>query len=230
MAKESEKIWFIYDHKVVRGPYAVTEIRAQINEGNLKLTDLFWRRGHREWLQIEDFDQHAAQEARETNPIEDVWYIEADGFNSGPFQLDVVVKKLKEKELPKTAKVWTSGLTKWISFYEVPRLGEELNITRRQYMRAPYSERILINGNDVPLEAEALTLSAGGMGLRSAPGLAVGQEISINMNSPALTGPVYARAKVVYTSGEQAGLCFTSISSECHAAVVGYVRQFELAN
>jgi hypothetical protein len=168
--KYSDKIWFIYDHDMVRGPYSAQEVSVGVAQRQFLGSDLIWGRTQKQWLKVEVWSsKHGGSMSTQENTnttlaVEDqndVWYIAFDGMNHGPFTQSAVVEKLRKSELNLACKVWTNGLTQWVGVHEVPELIEQLGISRRRHTRAPFVGSITVEGVDFSLAT--LSVSEGGV-------------------------------------------------------------------
>lgn len=221
MSREIERKWFIYNHNSVKGPFERVEILNKMTEGELKPTDLVWSRGHKEWQKLDSW--------RHVQGLhQDIWYINDNGHNRGPIGMDTVLSEIKQQRISPYGKLWTSGLTKWISYYDVAQISETLNLARRKHPRAPFVGKVQIDGIAEGINLAAHTISSGGLGLKGLRNIKVGHEMNMSIESPLLKGAVYAKAKVVYQNDYDCGLTFTTISPENLSVIADYIQQFEI--
>jgi hypothetical protein len=222
VTREKLKKWFVYDYRNVVGPLTTEELKFLVESGRFEEIDLYWTRGQKEWAPMSTWtDQEVGAE-------DQVWYVSSGGFNDGPYSLTEIVDFLKIGEIPMTSKMWTEGLRRWATIFEMQQLTEALGISRRKHPRVPLRANVRLTTPVGDVLAEACTLSKGGLGLRGSMGFRNGQEISVMIEEAALGRPVYAKARVVYSSNNDTGLEFTSLSAENESAVVEYIQQFQV--
>ncbi|MDZ4677805.1 MAG: GYF domain-containing protein [Oligoflexia bacterium] len=255
--KNMDRIWFIYDHQTVRGPFDSSEVHKGIKFGQYIDSDLIWKRGYKEWQNLAVWIEKAAMTASQN----DVWYINEDGTNHGPFAFKVVVEKLVKNELSLTAKLWTTGLNKWSSVYEISEFMQYLGISRRKHTRAPFVGSIFIDNVKFALTTQCI--SEGGISgtlntdqfivdqtektqmfdneitqiwsettyVREAQTTTfqIGEELNLKIKSPLLTQTAHVKAKVVYRHSNDLGFQFINVSDEARSSFVEYVKQFEVA-
>ncbi len=224
MKDEISKIWFIYSHETVTGPFTVAEINEKLKSDSLVPSDLIWCRGHREWEKVRDWKGPSPVAAP---PSGAQFYVLVNGLNSGPYEHQDIVEKLKNKEFPLTTTLWTEGLTHWVTVYETPSMVDQIGLARRRYPRVPFVGNVHLTAGDQVLDVIGISLSEGGMAIKNLKDVEVGQEISLSVDSPLLTYPIYAKAIVMYRKPSEMGLQFSQLSTESRGAVIEYAKQFE---
>lgn len=219
------KKWFIFNHEVVSGPYTGEQIVEFLAKGRFAGNDLIWSKGHREWINLGDWKLEDLPEEQE----QATWYLCENRQTFGPFKFDELIEEIKSDKYSNKLRVWHPSLPKWASVYQIGPVMEALNICRRKHFRAPLSGKIELRNYAGPINIfETASVSAGGLGLKGPHTLAIGEEFSVRFASDSINGSVYAKAKVVYSNDRETGLQFMHISDENKAAVIEYVRQFEV--
>jgi len=226
-------VWFVYNHSSVQGPFTHSQLVELVRHGTFTNQDLVWRKGQKEWHTVQQWmasHSVAVEGTREEKPGEftEAWYVSNGQMQQGPFTFVQLVDMLHRRIFSMSAKVWTNGLSRWIPVFEVHEILDALGISRREHLRVPLAGTASLQNTTEGVErheVELLTLSTGGIGVKTAlePGLIV----NIKIDSPLLSYPVQAQAQVVYTTSKDAGLQFTHVSSEMHAAIVEYINQFK---
>jgi hypothetical protein len=218
MSQSLDRVWFVSDRQIVRGPFNPRELREQYAEGNLSESSLVWRKGHTEWMKLINWAQ--------TPTYDDVWYLKSEGFNSGPYGISAILEKINSRQISTNASAWTPELKQWTSIYEIPQIIEQLGISRRRYPRAPLVGTVHLSGVEQENEITAMSISKGGLGIRFLEDPKLGVEYSMYLDSPLLRGNIYARGRLVYTYENETGIEFTHVSRENHSAIITYLMQF----
>lgn len=226
-------IWFVYNHSSVQGPFTQQELVELVRNAAFCKQDLVWRKGQKDWLTVERWiaQNPSSVEASSSDQVQDLteaWYVSYKSFQTGPFSFAQLVEKLQSREFHLASKVWTDGLNRWVPVLEAEAVIDALGLTRRNHLRVPLvGKATLINSTEGfdRQNIELLTVSQGGFGVKMP--LEPGQLLNVRLESPLLSYPVQAQARVVYASPNDSGLQFTHVSSEMHSAVVEYINQFK---
>lgn len=224
----SHAIWFVYNHSSVQGPYTSFDLACHVRNSDFHPDSLVWQKGQKEWMKLSEWmNSNQTMVESPTADTPEVWYAEDSGYNSGPYTFESLVNAFAKRDLALSSKVWTDGLTKWTPVYEVHEILEELGVNRRQTTRVPLAGTVTLSNPTDGFEAQdfsIMTISSGGFGVKGQ--LEPGQIVVAKINSPLLSYSINVRARVVYNNEREAGLQFTHVSTETHAAIVEYVNQF----
>lgn len=225
MKQRGGRVWFLYNHASVLGPFTGDEISEGKTSGRYHEEFLVWARGLKEWTPLKKWENSGQKDA------EPSWYIYEQGLTYGPVDFKTLVKKVVNSEVTMEANLWHNKMDDWVSVYQVPELMEELNICRRKHFRAPLEATVeIVKGEHSSNEQlECTTVSAGGIGVKNLKGVVLGQKFSLKINSDSIQGPLYTKAQVVHTQGDMIGLQFIHISDESRSSLISYVKQFSHA-
>lgn len=224
-----EKLWFIYCHEEVSGPYSTDEVKRNILAGKWTADAQVWWKGQKEWLALDKWHANLEHilEANRQQGQQPVWYAERGGQQTGPMTKNDLVNHLKTLPDVKNVRLWTVGLNHWSNLFEFHEIVHQLGITKRGYDRAPIMGQVQIQRNGEVTHKPLASVSGGGLGVRDAGMLGAGEIITVAIQSPLLIAPVRATAKVMYVeSSGYAGLQFQQIHIESKTTLMDYVRQF----
>lgn len=229
-----KKIWFIYTNEVVSGPFETKAVQDQLTNGSLSAGSFIWWKGQREWMPIHlwqnQLNQILTNEDEKTNSR--VWYIDlgSGGQPAGPMTHSEMLAHLRGITNLSKIRLWTVGMPKWTSLFEMSDVVDQLGMSRREHDRAPLMGTVAITaigGVATTTITRAASISAGGMGISDAQGLTRGDEVQIVIKSPEFTNPIRVLAEVVYvTSQGHAGLRFQHLHSETQSIIFDYVKKF----
>lgn len=226
----NQKKWFLLLEGQVSGPYADQEIENRID----KAKDPFvWGRGQSEWLPAEKW-RLAVKALMEQNAIEQqahrLWKMRVGEKELTPMNLSELIENLKEYSDLSRVRIWSEGFDDWKEVFQVRKIMDELGISRRTHPRVPIMGSVKGVAAMGELNAKAISISEGGLGVNSAKGLQIGEKFPIHFSSPNLFLEINTTVEVVYVSADgYAGLRFLGLPSEPKSAIIEYVKKFQQA-
>lgn len=224
-----KKVWFIYDKNFVSGPNTTEHIKNKVIDGDIAKTSLVWWKGQRDWIELENWQNNLTRyEKQIKEPSEEaVWYALKDGHTLGPSTKTELITILSNLNNLSKIRVWKKGQEKWATVYQYQDISDQLGITKRKFPRAPILGEVSIMKNGNESYAASATISAGGIGLTKAIGLAADDNVELTIRSPLLVLAIKAKAKVKHNSQNYCGLEFVEISDDAKEIISEYVNQFE---
>lgn len=221
--------WFVQVKDRVEGPLTQSEIQNRIQLGSISGADLVWGSGMDQWRSISWWNQESSNvELTQTaiqQPLPETWHFALNGNSHGPYRRAELLDELKKVNNLGDVLLWTKGMKEWAPLFEFHEILSSIGVNKRQFPRADISGQVTLKTGERTLVAQALTISEGGMGVALEEGVVSGQQISVEIQSPAFRGPVHAKAEVRYVSNGVTGLRFTNVSQENKAAIISFVRQ-----
>lgn len=222
--------WFLMQSEKVVGPMSADEIDRKLAQGDLKSTDLVWGMGLTTWVSLDQWRNErprleaAAKEAIPEPPSE-TWHYAYDGKSYGPFSRKDLLQQLKPIDNVPGISLWTKGMKEWAPIFEFHDVLSELGVNKRQIPRAEINGKAILKTNGVTLVAQLFSVSEGGFSIRLDAGLAAGQNVQAELQSPVFKDPVHAKAEVRYSANGFIGLKFSQVSAEHQAIIAQHVRQ-----
>lgn len=225
-------IWYIYSNDVVSGPFSTENIEAGIQARKWSEQALIWWKGQREWVSIETWrkDLKNILDGLRTNIQTTAWYVEHLGTQKGPMNAKELQSYAQSNGIIGSCRVWTTGMDRWMSVFEINELVSYFGITRRKYPRAPFKGDLIVKQKDIPDEliAHPGSISEGGLGVRGLESVKKGDELDLLIRSPLLVQDIEGHARVVYTNiGGYTGLEFSDLKHEYKTLINDYVNQFK---
>lgn len=221
--------WFIQVKDRVEGPLTQVEIQNRIQTGTINGSDLVWGSGMDQWRSISWWNQESSNvELTQTaiqQPLPETWHFALNGGSHGPYKRQELLDELKKVNNLGDVLLWTKGMKEWAPLFEFHDILSSIGVNKRQFPRADLNGQVTLKTGERTLVAQALTISEGGMGVALEEGVVSGQNVSVEIQSPAFRGPVHAKAEVRYVSDGVTGLRFTNVSQENKAAIISFVRQ-----
>ena len=218
MAGENSKIWFLFDQGLVSGPFSDTELRDIATQ----CTDpqaMVWKKGNQKWVAVGEWLQnHSGWNG--------LWYVSSMGETSGPYDIDELAEQILAHKILVTSRLWTFGLKKWATIYEIPRLVKLLGLPVRQHFRAPFVGEVKISGFFNTHKFDARSVSTGGLSLKDMKKIGTGTKLNLKITSDLLELPIQVQAQVVYERKDDTGLKFLAIDEKNQEMLDRYVMQF----
>lgn len=222
--------WFIQINDRIEGPLTNAELESRIKSGSVEAHDLVWGSGMDQWRSITwwnregEMMQQQTQTSIQAAPVE-AWHFALNGSSHGPYKRDELLNELKKVNSLGDVLLWTKGMKEWAPLFEFHDILSAIGINKRQFPRADINGQVTIKTGERTLVAQAVTISEGGMGVVLDEGVVSGQQVSIEIQSPAFRGPVHAKAEVRYMANGVCGLRFSNVSQEHKGAIISFVRQ-----
>lgn len=230
----TKKIWFIYSNEVVKGPFDTETVREQLNTGALPSNCFIWWKGQREWMPVNLWENQLKQILmnEDEKSHSKVWYIDlgSGAQPTGPMTHKEMLAHLRGISSFGKVRLWTVGMPKWTSLFEMSDVIDQLGMSRREHDRAPLMGAVAITavaGLPSTTITRAASISVGGMGINDAQGLSRGDSVQLVIKSPEFPNPIRVQAEVVYiTSQGHAGLKFQQLHPETQSLIFDYVKKF----
>jgi hypothetical protein len=225
--------WFVDSNTQIEGPYTTEMILSRIHAGQLQPTDQIWGRVLEDWRPISwwqsSLDELSLKAIQISNP--EIWHYAYDGSTYGPLAWGDLVHNLKSirstsLEQLSAILIWTKGMKDWAPVLEFHEIMEELGVSKREYARAEItSGEATVKSQGNVFRAPLKTVSEGGFGMASVPGLIAGEMVVVELNSPELRDTIHAKAEVRYVTDRVVGFKFTQVNIESKNQLIHYVKK-----
>lgn len=219
--------WFICQNEFVTGPFTTEQVQNKLQASDLGASDLIWGRGFSTWQNVRNWTQELPNMNADTyvEPVAETWHYAVAGKSHGPYNRATLISELKHVHQVGEVMLWTKGMKEWAHLFEFHEILTEIGVNKRAFPRADITGKAVIKVDGQTFIAPTLSISEGGMGLQLENGLVPGQNVAIEIQSPALRGSIHVKADVRYVDNDIVGLKFTQINSEGKGAIVQLVRQ-----
>ncbi len=217
--------WFIYDQGRVNGPFSTEVVKAM----NPAPQSLIWGRGMTEWYLAQKWLDWIEKESieKQTQEIRQSrqWRVKIVDQDHGPLPYSQLIDLLKGRENFENVWVWTEGYREWQDVFGFHKLMDDLGLGRRSHPRVPVAGQVEIKAPQKLIQAKAMSISEGGMGIADVTNLNVGEEVYITLKSNKFMTPISALAEILYIENNSfAGVKFKQISSETKSLIIEYVK------
>lgn len=225
------KIWFILSEGQTTGPFEPDEIEHQLP--SLKEPQI-WGRGHSEWMnpvrwrQILKEAGHVVSRPPSTpDQPQGLWRVRVHGEEKTPLRYAEMVAFLKNFKDLSSVDIFPEAGDGWREVYAIPRLVDDLGISRRAHPRVPLVGTLTYEKPQGEASCRVISISEGGIGINDAQGLHIGEQFAGTLTSPNLYVTITSLFEVVYVGGDgYAGLRFVNLPEEFKGSVIEYVNKF----
>lgn len=222
-----QKIWFVLNAGQVTGPFDSNEVEHQANQF---AQAQIWGRGQTEWVTFDKWKKnlqanHQILPIKQTAP--NLWKLRVEGKERDLLSYDQLIKFLKTNTDYAVIDVSPEGSDVWTEVFGVPRIVEDLGITRRSHPRVPIVGILKCESANGPFQCRVISISEGGLGVNDAINLSIGMKFAGTLESPNLFSKIASTFEVVYVGKDgYAGLRFVGIADESKNSIIEYVRKF----
>jgi hypothetical protein len=225
------KIWFILSEGQTTGPFEPDEVEKNLASSK---EPQIWGRGHSEWMPPARWRQtlkdagHALPKAVATpDKPQGLWRVRIHGEEKQPLRYEELVGYLKQFPDLSSIDVFPEAGDKWKEVYEIPRLVEELGISRRSHPRVPIVGTLVFEIPQGESTCRVISISEGGIGINDAQGMQIGNRFQGTLTSPNLYVTITSMFEAVYIGADgYAGLRFIDLPDEFKSSVIEYVNKF----
>ncbi len=220
--------WYVQkSNESVEGPLTSDQVQERLSAGDFNPKNMVWGHGMEHWRPIDWWMTHHNQlnNVTEINTAKETWHFAHKGQSFGPYGRAELLDHLKSFGMDGEVMLWTKGMKEWAPLFEFHDILEDLGVGRRQHPRAPVDEVATLTSAEKTFSAPLFSISEGGFGIRIQENVEAGQQLTVELSSPAFRQPIHARAEVRYCSSGVAGIRFIQLSSEAKGAIIQYIRQ-----
>lgn len=224
-----DKIWFILNDGQTTGPFEVNEVDSQLS--SLKDPQI-WGKGQSEWMTPQRWKRSLKEAGlalpTSTDPTEKgLWRWRDLRVEQTALSYKDLLEKLRGMSSYSHIEVMPETAQQWREVFAMPRLVEDLGISRRTAPRVP-----IMGTLDFEIEAQeyscrVISISEGGLGLNDAKDLHIGMQFQGILTSASLFIKITSLFEVVYVSNDgYVGLRFVDLPDEFKNSVIEYVNKF----
>lgn len=223
------KIWFILSEGQTTGPFDQDEVESRL--GSAKDPQI-WGRGQAEWMNASKWRQALSDVGIKTTSAEPPgqWRIRVEGQELPPRKYSELITYLKTLSDYSFVDIAADENSPWKEVYSIPRVVEDLGISRRSHPRVPIVGTLTCDGAKGAFTCRVISISEGGLGINDARNLQIGERFEGVLTSPNLFVTIPMTCEVVYVGGDgYAGLRFVGLPVEHKSSIIEYVNKFATA-
>lgn len=222
------KTWFLLTEGQVKGPYEQSEIETLLASAK---EPQVWGRGMSEWLPPSKWRQNLKSLSNAPSPnatvSQEFWHVRVEGKEKAPLSYSDLISYLKTLTDFSSVDIRPDTNSPWKEVYAVPRVVEELGISRRSHPRVPIVGTLACIGPQGEFTGRVISISEGGLGINDANNLQIGERFKATLTSPNLFVTINTTCEVVYVGNDgYAGLRFIGLPAEFKSSIIEYVNKF----
>ncbi len=226
--------WFIHSEEKILGPFATDKILKDLKSGELSYGAYIWSKGQVEWTPIAEWENNLANLLAMGDQSQQKWRLRLPKKVLENLKFEQVVLELKKQENFNRVAVSPQNKESWVPIYSSYAFMEALNLSRRNYLRAPLMglAKITKDGSRFSYVVRTATLGQGGMGVYGlGANFEVGTVAQLRVESEDLKIPVHVSGTVVYNTDQGfVGLRFGELKAETLTVIVDYLRRFQTSD
>lgn len=223
------KNWFVLTEGQVSGPYDIQEVESRV--ASVKEAQV-WGRGQSEWMTPIKWRQSLKDSSQVTvaaNEPEGLWKVRVEGKDRPPMKYSALISFLKGMTDYSAVDVCSDNSNVWKEIYSIPRIVDDLGISRRSHPRVPMVGTLACESPKGEFSCRVISISEGGLGVNDAQNLQIGERFKGTLTSPNLFVTINTTCEVVYVGNDgYAGLRFVGLPEEFKSSIIEYVRKFAM--
>ena len=219
-----KKIWFTSTSDTIMGPLSTQEVMNGIQSGQFHSVTWIWWMGQTEWISLEDWE-NKKEELLKTSVIEKPeWYYRVSKKH-GPYTENELAHRLIQAGDLADVQIWSNGMDKWKSVYQVENIINQLGLTKRKYPRVGFQGKAIITKNNKEFNRDIINLSAEGLGIADVDFLKPNDQINIKIKSDLLPSDVELFGLVYYVTHQgYSGISFINIDNSNKKIILDFIQ------
>lgn len=224
--------WFVHHDEKILGPFTTEKIIKDLKEGELSYAAYIWSKGQVEWIAISDWESNLdnLRAAQESNGH--LWKLRTPKSVTDDLSFDQVVEELKGMDNFQMVAVAPSDSEQWTPIYSSYTFMEALNLSRRNFLRAPLMglAKITRDASRFSYVVKTATIGKGGLGVYGlGPNFEPGTTVQIKIESEDLSASLSTNGTVVYNTAQGfIGIRFGEMQAETSAIIIEYLKRFHV--
>lgn len=223
--------WFIHHDEKILGPFSTAKILRDLKEGELSYAAYIWSKGQVEWLPISEWENNIDKLSSVSDGSAKKWQIRTPKGTLGDLSFNQVVESLKVMDNFQMVSVCPEDEDNWVPVYSSYPFMEALNISRRNFLRAPLMglSKITRDGSRFSYVVKTATIGQGGVGVYGlGPNFEPGTQVSLKIESEDLATTISVNGTVVYNTDQGfVGIRFGEMQAESTAVIIDYMKRFK---
>ncbi len=224
--------WFVHHDEKILGPLTTDKILKDLKDGEISYGAYIWSKGQVEWLPLSEWEENLDNLSALTNGSQKLWKVRTPKGTVENLTFESVVSQLKGLEGLQMVAVSPQDSNQWVPVYSSYPFMEALNLSRRNFLRAPLMglAKVTKNASRFSYVVKTATIGQGGMGVYGlGPNFEPGTQVALKIESEDLGGPVHVNGTVVYNTDQGfIGIRFGEIQAESTAIILDYMKRFQL--
>lgn len=223
--------WFVHHDEKILGPFPTERVLADLKSGELSYSAYIWSKGQVEWVPISDWETNLEKLMAESEDVHKLWKLRTPRQVFEDLSFEQVLKELKAMDNFQMVTVCPKGSENWTSVYSSYPFMEALNLSRRNFLRAPLMglAKITRQSSRFSYVVKTATLGQGGIGVYGlGPNFEEGTGVTLRVESDDLSQSITIQGTVVYNTPQGfVGIRFGELEAESTAIIMEYMQKFQ---
>ncbi len=226
--------WFVHHDEKILGPFSTEKILKDLKDGEISYGAYIWSKGQVEWVPVSDWENSLDELTAKANGENHKWQLRTPKKVIEDLDFNQVVDHLKNLENFQMVAVAPADSTEWTPVYSSYRFMEALNMSRRNFLRAPLMglAKITRDASRFSYVVKTATIGQGGIGVYGlGPNFEPGTHISMRIESEDINAPITVSGTVVYNTADGfIGIRFGEMQAESTGVIIDYMKRFQEAD
>ncbi len=223
--------WFVHHDEKILGPFSTDKILKDLKDGEISYGAYIWSKGQVEWVPVSDWENNLDKMLALTSNDNQSWKLRTPHKVIEDLNFDQVVDELKEMENFQMVAVAPMDASDWTPIYSSYPFMEALNLSRRNFLRAPLMglAKVTRDASRFSYVVKTATIGQGGIGVYGlGPNFDPGTTVKIKVESEDLNTSINVNGTVVYnTSQGFVGIRFGELQAEVTSVIIDYMKRFQ---
>ena len=223
--------WFIHHDEKILGPYTTEKILKDLKDGEISYGAYIWSKGQVEWVPVSDWENNLDNILAASGEAHKKWKLRTPTAIRQDLSFDQVLDELKVMENFQMVAIAPENSEDWTPVYSSYPFMEALNLSRRNFLRAPLMglAKVTRDASRFSYVVKTATIGQGGIGVYGlGPNFEPGTQVSLRVESEDLNAPIVVSGTVVYnTSQGFIGIRFGELQAESTSVIIDYMKRFQ---
>lgn len=223
--------WFVHHDEKILGPFTTDKILKDLKDGEISYGAYIWSKGQVEWVAVSDWERNLDKMSAMTDSDGKKWKIRTPKGTVEDLDFNQVVGELKELESLQMVAVANQDSNNWIPVFSSYPFMEALNLSRRNFLRAPLMglAKITRDASRFSYVVKTATIGQGGIGVYGlGPNFEPGTQVTLKVESEDLGTSINVNGTVVYNTDQGfVGIRFGEVQAESNAIILDYMKRFQ---
>ena len=223
--------WFVHHEEKILGPFSTEQVLKDLQNGELSYSAYIWAKGQVEWVPISEWESNLDSMISPDEKPNQLWKLRSPKFLKEQMTFAETVKSLKSLDNFQLVSISPQDEEDWVPIYSSYTFMEALNMSRRNFMRAPLMglAKVTKDGSRFSYVVKTSTVGQGGLGVYGlGPNFEPGTQVQLKIESEDLNAAISANGTVVYNTDQGfVGIRFGELTAETNSLILEYIRRFK---
>lgn len=223
--------WFIHFDEKILGPFPTEQVLKNLQNGDLSYSAYIWAKGQVEWVPIAEWEANLDTLVSPDEKPNQLWKLRSPKFTEENLNFQGAVNLLKSLENYQLVSISPQDEEDWVPIYSSYTFMEALNMSRRNFLRAPLMglSKVTKDGSRFSYVVKTATVGQGGIGVYGlGPNFEPGTQVQLKIESEDLSSSITAIGTIVYNTDKGfVGIRFGELTAETTSVLIDYMRRFQ---